>query len=72
MDPVVEAVLEAIRHGRATEVKLKLHPYLHWTAPGVTLRGRTNVLAYLAEARDHPAPDEYELRDGQIYRWTIH
>jgi hypothetical protein len=65
-------VLEAIGHGNATDVKLMLHPYLRWTAPGVKLRGRTDVLAHLAEGRDHRAPDEYELRDGQIYRWTIH
>ena len=72
MDQVVETVLAAIRAGRSADVRLMLHPYLHWTAPGVRLRGRTKVLAYLATATDQGAPDEYELRDGQVYRWTLH
>ncbi|WP_433294885.1 nuclear transport factor 2 family protein [Actinoplanes sp. CA-030573] len=67
MDDIVAAVLDAAaRQDRAALVPL-LHPYLHWTSGGRTIRGRTNVFAHLAELR---APDSYELRDGQIYRWT--
>jgi hypothetical protein len=48
-----------------------LHPYMHWTtAGGERLRGRVNVLAMLAARSVPAAPSEYELRDGQIYRWT--
>ena len=48
-----------------------LHPYLHWTGPdGVTIRGRTKVLAMLADQREPAGPPvAVELRDGQIYRW---
>jgi hypothetical protein len=47
-----------------------LHPYLHWHDKTVSLRGRTQVMAHLA---DHPTPrppTEVEVRDGQVYRWT--
>jgi hypothetical protein len=47
-----------------------LHPYLHWTGvDGVTIRGRTKVLALLDDQRTPPAPAAVELRNGQIYRW---
>jgi hypothetical protein len=48
-----------------------LHPYLHWTGPdGVTIRGRTRVLAMLTERPTSPErPGSVELRDNQIYRW---
>ena len=51
-------------------MRLLLHPYLHWTGPdGVTVRGRTKVLALL-DATGGPTPAAaVELRDGQIYRW---
>ena len=68
MDDIVEAVLDAAaRDDRAALVQL-LHPYLHWTAGGRTIRGRNNVFALLAAGAPAP-PDSYELRDGQIYRW---
>ena len=67
MDEIIEAVLDAAaRDDRAALVQL-LHPYLHWTAGGRTVRGRNNVFAHL---RDLRTPASYELRDGQIYRWT--
>ena len=47
-----------------------LHPYLHWHDRDLALRGRTQVMAHLA---DHPTPrppTEVEVRDGQVYRWT--
>jgi hypothetical protein len=47
-----------------------LHPYLHWTEAGRTVRGRTKVLALLASRPALDPPDAVELRDGQIYRWT--
>ena len=46
-----------------------LHPYLHFSDGSTRLRGRTQVLAHLA---DHPTPKpprEVEIRDGQVYRW---
>ena len=48
-----------------------LHPYLHWTGPdGVTIRGRSKVLAMLADQREPAGPPAaVELRDGKIYRW---
>ncbi len=53
-------------------LRLMLHPYLHWTeADGGVLRGRNNVLAML-ERVDVPAPPSaVGLRDGQIYRWQV-
>ena len=68
MDPIVAEVQQAVAVAdRAALIRL-LHPYLHWTEGGVTLRGRTKVLAHLG-AGPLPACDSYELRDGQIYRW---
>jgi hypothetical protein len=48
-----------------------LHPYLHWTGTdGVTVRGRTKVIALLDDRATAPGPPAaVELRDGQIYRW---
>ena len=67
--PVVRDVLDAAaRSDRAALVEL-LHPYLHWTEGGRTIRGRNNVFARLAAGPIAP-PVAYELRDGQIYRWT--
>ena len=50
-------------------LKFLLHPYLRWTSGGVTIRGRTKVLAHLAATAAVGVPEEYELRDGQIYRF---
>lgn len=52
-------------------VRLLLHPYLRWTGTdGLTVRGRTKVLALLREEGPPPEPPAaVELRDGQIYRW---
>ena len=52
-------------------LKLALHPYLYWTEPGSETGGRTKVLAYLAHHPNAEPPSSHELRDGQIYRWTI-
>lgn len=66
-----DALCAALAAGDDATVKLLLHPYLHWTEGPVQLRGRTNVLAHLAGHRSLPAPETVELRDGQIYRWTV-
>ena len=52
-------------------VKPLLHPYLRWTGrDGHTVRGRTKVLDQLARRSPAGLPADYELRDGQIYRWV--
>ena len=69
MDPIIAEVLDAAaRDDRAALVQL-LHPYLHWTEGGRTIRGRNNVFARLAAGGSPALPASYELRDGQIYRW---
>ena len=70
MDEIVRAVLDSVGRADWERVRLLLHPYLHWREPGVALRGRRNVLERLAAGPAPEPPDEIELRDGQIYRWT--
>jgi len=69
--PVVQEALDAIERGDWGQLKRVLHPYIHWTQNDTTLRGRTKVLAHLAAHPGVNPPTSYELRDGQIYRWTI-
>jgi hypothetical protein len=70
MDQIIADVLDAAaRDDRAALVQL-LHPYLHWTEGGRSIRGRNNVFARLAGGPKPAPPAAYELRDGQIYRWT--
>ena len=52
-------------------LKQLLHPYLHWTEDGRTVRGRAKVLALLEGRTALAAPAAAELRDGQVYRWTV-
>jgi hypothetical protein len=70
VDAIGQDLLDAVERGDWTTVKSLLHPYLHWKEPGVTLRGRTNVLGRLAESPPPSPPSTVDLRDGQIYRWT--
>lgn len=70
MDRIVRDVLDAVDRQDWSGLRLLLHPYLHWREPGVAIRGRTKVLAHLAASPPSAAPSSYELRDGQIYRWT--
>lgn len=70
MDRIVQDVLEAVERQDWAGLKLLLHPYLHWREPGVAIRGRNKVLARLAEPPPPAPPSSYELRDGQVYRWT--
>ena len=70
MKSVVEAALEATRAGDCQAVRQTLHPYLHWIgADGSVLRGRSRVLAMLADAPVPKPPASVEIRDSQIYRW---
>ena len=67
---VVRQVLEAVERRDWEQVEPLLHPYLHWTdEEGAGLRGRRQVLARLAAAPPTAPPAEWELRDGQVYRW---
>ena len=70
MDRIIEDVLGAVECQDWPRLKALLHPYLHWAEPGTAIRGRTKVIARLAAGPVPAAPASYELRDGQIYRWT--
>ena len=52
------------------EARLLLHPYIRFEDGNTRIRGRTRVLRHFA---DHPTPrppEEVEVRDGQLYRWS--
>ena len=67
----VEGFLAAAGQQDSQRVTLLLHPYLHWTTTeGQTLRGRRRVMERLAAGPPPAPPSSFELRDGQIYRWT--
>jgi hypothetical protein len=66
----IDELLRALAARDWPGVRLLLHPYLHWTEDGTTLRGRNLVLQRLADGPPPAPPGSYELRDGQIYRWT--
>jgi hypothetical protein len=70
VDEVVKVAVAAMGRRDWGEVTRVLHPYLHWTVGGTTIRGRRNVLAHLETAPPPDPPTSYEVRDGQIYRWT--
>ncbi len=68
IDAELTTAIGAERTSDWDELRLLLHPY--WTSSDTrTIRGRRNVLAYLAATRPAGSPTEYELRDAQIYRW---
>jgi hypothetical protein len=68
--PVAE-ILTAIERRGWDRLRPLLHPYVHWnTADGDVIRGRKRVMAHLASEPGSAAPSSYELRDGQVYRWT--
>ena len=71
MEQIVSQVLLATAQRDWEELRRLLHPYLHWSEHGgVKLRGRRNVLSWLATRQGSLAPPErVELRDGQVYRW---
>jgi len=68
VDDRVRAVLEAVEDQDWALFKELVHPHVHWTQGGVTIRGRAKVIASLS-GPPRPATS-YELRDGQIYRWS--
>ena len=73
MDDAGEDAYAALRAGDWDRLRLLLHPYLHWTgADGQVVRGRAKVMAAL-QAAPIPSdrPNVVELRDGQVYRWSI-
>jgi hypothetical protein len=70
VNKVVDDFLTGLKARDLARVKLCLHPYLHWvSSDGRTTRGRTNVLALLDVSPVPETPAEYEVGDGQIYRW---
>jgi len=71
MDQVVQNALDAIERRNWELLKRVLHPYIHWTENSAKVRGRAKVLAHLSAHPVANPPTSYELRDGQIYRWTI-
>ena len=70
VDQLVRAVLDGAERRDWSLVRRVLHPYLHWTENETTTRGRTKVLALLADRDSVDPPVFVEVRDGQIYRWT--
>ena len=70
VDPIVGEVLRAAEQQDYRRLKTLLHPYLHWSEPRISIRGRTKVFARLAAGPPPAPPASYELRDGQIYRWN--
>ncbi|HEU5484244.1 MAG TPA: hypothetical protein VFU98_05000 [Microlunatus sp.] len=66
---LAERVVAAVAADTVADVRLVLHPYLHWSEHGQTLRGRTTVLTMLESRPTLDPPVRVELRDGQIYRW---
>lgn len=74
VDKTVSAVVHAIEAGDWTAFAKLVHPYVHWTEDGTTTRGRTRVMARLSGEPETDAARparSYELRDGQVYRWTV-
>lgn len=67
----MRTALTAIERHDWDVLKHVLHPYVRWTVDGTTTRGRVNVLTGLAEHPVPTPPTSVELRDGQIYRWTV-
>lgn len=71
MDTIVAEARECVAGGDWDGLRARLHPYMHWQDAQVKrLRGRTHVMAALMTGTPLPVPSSYELRDGQIYRWT--
>jgi hypothetical protein len=67
---LVDAVIEAVNAGNAADIRLLLHPYLHFRDGDRELRGRSQLLVHFEGLDDPLLPaTSVELRDGQIYRW---
>ena len=63
--------MDAIERQDWDALRWMLHPYIHWSDHGEKMRGRSKVMAHLTAHPVAIAPASYELRDGQIYRWTV-
>ena len=72
MHPMISDALGAAAARNWERMKLLLHRYVHWSeSDGVKLHGRVNVLRWLASQQTTVSPPQrFELRQGQIYRWT--
>jgi hypothetical protein len=58
MENVVRRAHEAMRARNWDDLRLLLHPYLHWaSSDGRTVRGRTNVMAMLGRTRSAAVAD---------------
>lgn len=68
-DALVAEVVDAVAAGEPAAARMVLHPYLHWTERGMTIRGRTTLLRSLTTRTSLAPPARVEVRDGQIYRW---
>jgi hypothetical protein len=64
------AAWAAIDSGEWGELRLLLHPDLHWHDKHSELRGRSKVLAHLQQVPTPKPPTKVEIRDGQVYRWS--
>jgi hypothetical protein len=70
-DALIDDAVAAIEAKDWARLRLLLHPYVHWSDAAGEVRGRTNALTHLAKGHAVDAPPaRYEIRDGQIYRWT--
>ena len=66
----VAAAWWAMDESRWEDLRLLLHPYLHWKDRHGELRGRSKVLDHLRDVPTPRPPAEVEIRDGKVYRWT--
>src|SRR3712207_8164826 len=71
VDAVVRDVLAALAAGDREALRLALHPYLHWTEGGVTIRGRTKVLAHLGQRRSEEHTSELQSRQYLVCRLLL-
>lgn len=69
LPPPAMAAYGFLDAGEYGELRPLLHAAVHFTDGSVSLRGRTDVLAWLREHRTKP-PTEVEVRDGTIFRWV--
>jgi hypothetical protein len=69
LDPLAARAWDLVDQQNWAELRPLLHPYLHFRDGKVELRGRTNVLAHLADRPTPRPPTGVEVRDGQLYRW---
>jgi hypothetical protein len=64
------AAWAAMDAGEWGELRPLLHPRLHWHSRDGHVRGRSKVLAHLHDVPTPRPPEDVEIRDGQVYRWS--